>query len=303
MLQKNYLCFIDEKKVIIIMDNILIEGIVAIVAVGGAVTVVLRNMASKKKAKAIEEQLVQNMKEKLNKDNERLKTSSAHDLISKGSGAAKGGGGIISQRPQSIAPEKEKVKAANWTESESYEEDIKKIDIDNLFKDNEPVLLPQEVEKEDKERNNLSSKAPQQLKFNPAKVDEKPVVTMEVKPQVLLVDDSMVVRKYVGDLLKKHGYDIVMKNDGWEAITYLNSTVQKPELIISDIEMPNMNGFQLIEAIRKERKFNNVPVLVISAHAESHLKLMESENIQGFIKKPFEDKDLLSQISYLLNNQ
>lgn len=301
MLQKNYLCFIDEKKVSIIMDNILIEGIVAIVVVGGAITVVLKNMAGKKKAKAKEDQLAQSIKDKLNKDNERLKTSSAHDLISKGSGAAKGGGGIVSQKPTTL--EKEKVKAANWTESESYEEDIKKIDIDNLFKDNEPLIVQEQPEKEEKEKSSLSSKAPQELKFNPAKNEDKPIVTMEVKPQVLLVDDSMVVRKYVGDLLKKHGYDIVMKTDGWEAITYLNSTVQKPELIISDIEMPNMNGFQLIEAIRKERKFNNVPVLVISAHAESHLKLMESENIQGFIKKPFEDKDLLSQISYLLNNQ
>jgi CheY-like chemotaxis protein/type II secretory pathway pseudopilin PulG len=301
MLQKNYLCFIDEKKVSIIMDNILIEGIVAIVVVGGAITVVLKNMAGKKKAKAKEDQLAQSIKDKLNKDNERLKTSSAHDLISKGSGAAKGGGGIVSQKPTTL--EKEKVKAANWTESESYEEDIKKIDIDNLFKDNEPLIVQEQPEKEEKEKSSLSSKAPQELKFNPAKNEDKPIVTMEVKPQVLLVDDSMVVRKYVGDLLKKHGYDIVMKTDGWEAITYLNSTVQKPELIISDIEMPNMNGFQLIEAIRKERKFNNVPVLVISAHAESHLKLMESENIQGFIKKPFEDKDLLSQISYLLNHQ
>lgn len=300
-MQKNYLCFIDEKKVSIIMDNILIEGIVAIVVVGGAITIVLKNMAGKKKAKAKEDQLAQSMKDKLNKDNERLKTSSAHDLIAKGSGAAKGGGGIVSQKPTTL--EKEKVKAANWTESESYEEDIKKIDIDNLFKDNEPLIVQEQPEKEEKEKSSLSSKAPQELKFNPAKNEDKPIVTMEVKPQVLLVDDSMVVRKYVGDLLKKHGYDIVMKTDGWEAITYLNSTVQKPELIISDIEMPNMNGFQLIEAIRKERKFNNVPVLVISAHAESHLKLMESENIQGFIKKPFEDKDLLSQISYLLNNQ
>ena len=112
----------------------------------------------------------------------------------------------------------------------------------------------------------------------------------------------MVVRKYVGDLLRKNNYELIIKNDGWEAITYLNGPFQKPELIISDIEMPNMNGFQLIEAIRKESKYERVPILVISAHAENHLKLMESESIQGFIKKPFEDIDLLSQSSYLINN-
>lgn len=209
------------------------------------------------------------------------KSVSASELIdNKGSmkGTAKGGGGIINKP---LVQTKTK-KAANWTETTSYEDDVNSVDIDSILKSVEA--------------------APNFMQDDAILV--KPVEKMKsgIKPLVLLVDDSMVVRKYVGDLLKKNNYDLVIKNDGVEALAYLKTISQKPELIISDIEMPNMNGIDLIEAIRKEKRFNNVPILVISAHAASHLKLMENESIQGFIKKPFEDVDLISQASYLINN-
>lgn len=211
--------------------------------------------------------IAEEIKEKLAKG----KINNQSDLMN-GKGVSKNGGGIIKEKINKpiIKTEPEK-KPTAWKETSSYEEDVKSINLDSIIKpkeDNEKIL------------------------------EEKPVKF--ANPLVLLVDDSMVVRKYVGDLLKKNQYDVILKHDGWEAITYLNSNSQKPELIISDIEMPNMNGFQLIDAIRKEKKYKNVPILVISAHAESHLVLMESENIQGFIKKPFEDTDLLNQVNFLL---
>lgn len=209
--------------------------------------------------------IAQEIKEKLAKG----KINNQSDLMS-GKGVSKNGGGIIKERVNKPATKTEtEKKPTAWKETYSYEEDVKAVDLDTIIKNNEEKVIEEK-----------------HVKFS--------------NPLILLVDDSMVVRKYVGDLLKKNQYDIILKNDGWEAITYLNSNSQKPELIISDIEMPNMNGFQLIDAIRKEKKYKNVPILVISAHAESHLVLMESENIQGFIKKPFEDNDLLSQVNFLL---
>lgn len=211
--------------------------------------------------------IAEEIKEKLAKG----KINNQNDLMN-GKGVSKNGGGIIKEKVNKPTVKTETEKKPNaWKETSSYEEDVKAVNLDSIVKASE----------------------------NTEKVlEEKPVKF--ANPLILLVDDSMVVRKYVGDLLKKNKYDIVLKNDGWEAITYLNSNSQKPELIISDIEMPNMNGFQLIDAIRKEKKYKNVPILVISAHAESHLVLMESENIQGFIKKPFEDTDLLNQVQFLL---
>lgn len=202
-------------------------------------------------------------KEKIAK---RVKSVSSNDLIT---GQNQAVGGIIAKKIiHSNSPPKDKI--AKWVDTDSYEDDVNN--------NNNDILVNNE--KED---------------------DMKKIL---IKSLVLLVDDSLVVRKYVGDLLRGHNYDLVIKNDGWEAITYLNGNSQKPDLIITDIQMPNMDGFQLIEAIRKERKFRSVPIIVISAHVEAHdhLILMEEENIQGFIRKPFEDNDLVSQAKYLLNN-
>lgn len=216
--------------------------------------------------------IAEEIKEKLAKG----KINNQNDLMN-GKGVSKNGGGIIKEKinKPSVKVDSEK-KPNSWKETTSYEEDVKNVNLDNILNSSEEINKDKVLE-------------------------EKPVKF--ANPLILLVDDSMVVRKYVGDLLKKSKYDIILKNDGWEAITYLNSNSQKPELIISDIEMPNMNGFQLIDAIRKDKKYKNVPILVISAHAESHLVLMESENIQGFIKKPFEDTDLLNQVDFLLKNK
>lgn len=213
--------------------------------------------------------IAEEIKEKLAKG----KVNNQNDLMN-GKGVSKNGGGIIKERvAKPILKSDSEKKPTAWKETSSYEDDIKFVNLDSIIKP---------TEENDKEKVLIEK------------------IVKFANPLILLVDDSMVVRKYVGDLLKKTQYDVVLKNDGWEAITYLNSTSQKPELIISDIEMPNMNGFQLIDAIRKEKKYKNVPILVISAHAESHIVLMESENIQGFIKKPFEDTDLLNQVDFLL---
>lgn len=236
-------------------------------------------------------QITNDIKEKLARgrnDEDLEKIVSASELINnKGSikSASKISSGIINKPivNKPIVPQTKK--AVNWTESTSYEDDVKNVDIDSL-------LLKNTDNSEE------------------AKATNPPVVEIssnsEHKTFVLLVDDSMVVRKYVGDLLKKNNYELIIKNDGLEAYDYLKSLLndksRKPELIISDIEMPKMDGIQLIEAIRKEKQYNNTPVLVISGHAEKHLKLMENESIQGFIKKPFNDNDLLNQINYLINH-
>lgn len=260
------------------------------------IAIFIYKMVSHKKRAEKTLQITNDIKEKLargkNEDEYDLEKSvSASELINnKGSikSASKISSGIINKpvNNKPILPQTKK--AVNWTESTSYEEDIKNVDIDSLLIKNTEVS----EEKIEQDLNKVN------------KIDLEP--TVQYKSFILLVDDSMVVRKYVGDLLKKHNYELIIKNDGLEAYEYLklilNEKGKKPELIISDIEMPKMDGIQLIEAIRKEKQYNNTPVLVISGHAEKHLKLMENESIQGFIKKPFDDNDLLNQINYLINH-
>jgi CheY-like chemotaxis protein len=119
---------------------------------------------------------------------------------------------------------------------------------------------------------------------------------------VLVVDDSLVVRKKIKDLLLTNNYNVITKNDGQEAFNYLNSGSLLPDLIISDIEMPVMNGIELLEKIKDNTHYSHIPILVVSAHAENHIELMEQELINGFITKPFVDSDLISQVKYLTHH-
>lgn len=127
------------------------------------------------------------------------------------------------------------------------------------------------------------------------------------KLKILLVDDSLTVRTLLGKLLlKMEMYEVILKENGLEALEYLNSVEIAPDLVITDIQMPEMDGFELIDEIRKKVKFHNMPVVAISSvfEPEDHLELLELEKIQGFIKKqnPFDESDLAQQISYLINN-
>lgn len=120
---------------------------------------------------------------------------------------------------------------------------------------------------------------------------------------ILLVDDSITVLKFTGKLLTKNNYEIVTKLDGWEALNYLQNTKSTlPDLIITDIEMPNMDGIELIHKVRLDKRFNHIPVIIISASAEKHLELMEKGLIQGFLHKPYKEQDLLSQLEYVFLN-
>lgn len=139
------------------------------------------------------------------------------------------------------------------------------------------------------------------------KNDSTTTLITEVNITILVVDDALVMRRYLEKVLLENNYKVILKNDGVEALDYLKTTNVLPDFIISDIEMPNLDGFGLITKIKEDNSLSDIPILVISAHADKHLILMENESIQGFIKKPSGDNkkfntELLSQIDYILMN-
>lgn len=135
------------------------------------------------------------------------------------------------------------------------------------------------------------------------KIDVDAIKRLESLQKVLLVDDSATVLNFTGKLLRNNNFNVVLKEDGVKALSYLLSEVKNiPDIIVSDIEMPNMDGIELIKKIREQNKFKNIPIIIISASAERHLELMENGLIQGFLHKPFKEPDLISQINYLLEN-
>lgn len=123
------------------------------------------------------------------------------------------------------------------------------------------------------------------------------------KPLILVVDDSMVIRKKLNKLLSENNYTVITKNDGFEAFSYLtNNNITLPNLVISDIDMPNMDGIKLVEAVRNDKNISNIPIMFISGNVDLHFNLLSEGTIQGFMPKSSADNELLEQIDYLINN-
>jgi CheY-like chemotaxis protein len=115
--------------------------------------------------------------------------------------------------------------------------------------------------------------------------------------QILLVDDSKVVRVKTEKLLLGKGYVVITAVDGIDALSKLDTF--KPHLIITDIEMPNLDGFGLVRNVRGNPRTAEIPVIVMTSHVNLHLDIAATEGINGFLPKPFNDQDLLDQVAFL----
>lgn len=120
------------------------------------------------------------------------------------------------------------------------------------------------------------------------------------KALILLVDDSKVIRVKTEKLLSAAGYSVALAIDGIDALTKLETI--RPDLVITDIEMPNLDGFGLVRSLKGNLQTNEIPVIVMTSHVNLHLDIAATEGINGFLPKPFNDQDLLDQVSYLINS-
>ena len=116
------------------------------------------------------------------------------------------------------------------------------------------------------------------------------------KPRILIVDDSNSVRSFVSSVLEKQGFLTTKAKDGKEALELLEKDL--PDLMITDLEMPVMDGFKLIEQTRKNQEMTGLPIVILTgrtgkAQREKGTKL----GANSFIGKPFKEGDLLKVIS------
>jgi chemosensory pili system protein ChpA (sensor histidine kinase/response regulator) len=124
-------------------------------------------------------------------------------------------------------------------------------------------------------------------------------VEKEKKGKLLLVDDSISIRKFVGKLLENAGYDVDVAIDGLEALTKVGGT--RYSIIITDLEMPRMHGYEFITEIKNDDRFKMIPIIVLTSRAgEKHKRKAMSIGADGYIVKPFNEETLLENISRLL---
>ena len=134
------------------------------------------------------------------------------------------------------------------------------------------------------------------------KINETPVKQSKSSlPQdntIMVIDDSKVIRIKLEKFLKENGYKVETAIDGIDALEKLDK-LNKPNLIITDIEMPNMDGFGLIKNVRSNPLFKEIPIIIMSSHADLHLDISIEHPVNGFVGKPYDEKNLLEQIEFL----
>ena len=116
---------------------------------------------------------------------------------------------------------------------------------------------------------------------------------------VLVVDDSASVRQVVGIALKGAGYDVIEGCDGKDALTKLNG--QKIHLIISDVNMPNMDGITLVKEVKKLADYKFTPIIMLTTESqESKKQEGQAAGAKAWIVKPFQPEQMLSAVAKLI---
>lgn len=117
--------------------------------------------------------------------------------------------------------------------------------------------------------------------------------------RILAVDDSPTIRALVGRALRTAGYEVFLASDGVEGVGSLKDV--EPQLIITDINMPRLDGFGLIETVRASADYGSVPILVLTTESGTDLKARaRAAGATGWIVKPFDDAQLVSVIERVL---
>lgn len=113
--------------------------------------------------------------------------------------------------------------------------------------------------------------------------------------RVLLVDDSISVRKFVGQMLQRAGFDVVPAIDGADALTQIGDA--HFDAVITDLEMPRINGYELIEDLRRRPSVREMPIVVLTTRAgEKHVSLARRLGVQHYVTKPVDEKSFVSLI-------
>ena len=119
--------------------------------------------------------------------------------------------------------------------------------------------------------------------------------TATTLPTVMVVDDSLTVRKITGRLLAREGYQVLTAKDGVEALEQMIDLV--PDVLLVDIEMPRMDGFDLTRNVRADARLKDVPIIMITSRtADKHRNYALEIGANQYLGKPYQEEDLLKHI-------
>ncbi|SFV09715.1 Hpt domain-containing protein [Pseudoduganella namucuonensis] len=118
-------------------------------------------------------------------------------------------------------------------------------------------------------------------------------------PRIMVVDDSLTVRKVTQRLLEREGYQVILAKDGVDALEQMQDT--RPDLMLVDIEMPRMDGFDLTRNVRGDERGKDIPIIMITSRsADKHRNYAMQLGVNAYFGKPFQEPVLLGAIQGLL---
>ncbi len=115
--------------------------------------------------------------------------------------------------------------------------------------------------------------------------------------EILIIDDSVSVRRVLTKTLREQGWNVTAAKDGLEALEILNTMHRAPDAILVDIEMPRMDGYDFMVALRSEARFVDLPAIMLTSRGgEKHRRKAADVGVTDFIIKPYEEEELIGAI-------
>jgi chemosensory pili system protein ChpA (sensor histidine kinase/response regulator) len=132
---------------------------------------------------------------------------------------------------------------------------------------------------------------------------QTPVVEeIRTKPLIMVVDDSITMRKVTGRVLERHEYEVSTAKDGLDAVEKLHDRV--PDLMLLDIEMPRMDGYELATHMKADPRLRNVPIIMITSRTgDKHRQRAFDIGVDRYLGKPYQEAELLMQINEVLEQR
>jgi chemosensory pili system protein ChpA (sensor histidine kinase/response regulator) len=135
-------------------------------------------------------------------------------------------------------------------------------------------------------------------------LDTAPVAPVEedqAEKVVMVVDDSVTVRKVTGRFLEREGFRVITAKDGVEALQLLQDHI--PDVMLLDIEMPRMDGFEVAKNIRTSSRLRDIPIIMITSRTgEKHREHAFELGVNKYMGKPYQEDLLLSNIQELIKS-
>ncbi|MEE8496366.1 MAG: response regulator [Xanthomonadales bacterium] len=120
------------------------------------------------------------------------------------------------------------------------------------------------------------------------------------QPLVMVVDDSITIRKVTSRVLENHSIEVMTARDGLDAIERLHERI--PDLMLLDIEMPRMDGYELAQHIRSDARLRHIPIVMITSRSgQKHRKKARDAGANAYLTKPYQEADLIAQVEDMLD--